>query len=192
VDVYVPVLIAVALVMLAVNALPTILTSYREKGILRRLSVTPVPPSWVLATQLAINLAVAVLTTILIVGVGRLVFDVRLPRQIIGFVLVFLLAAVALLALGLLIAAIAPNGRIASGIGSILFFPLLFFAGLWLPQAAMPDILRRISDFSPLGAAVQALQDTMQGYWPHPLALAVMAAYAIVFGVAAVRLFHWE
>lgn len=192
IDVYVPVLLVFVLTILALSALPLVLASYREKGILRRLSVTPVPPLWVLATQLLINLTVAVLTTILIVGTGRVAFGVRLPQQMIGFVLVFLLAAAALFALGLLIAAIAPTGRMASGIGGILFFPLLFFAGLWVPRPQMPDLLRHISDFSPLGAAVQALQDTIQGQWPHPLPLLVMAVYAIVFGVAAVCLFRWE
>lgn len=192
VDVYVPVLLAFVLAMLALSALPVILASYREKGILRRLSTTPVPPSWVLAAQLAINFVVAVTAMILIVGIGRLVFDVALPRQLIGFVLAVLLAAAALLALGLFVAAIAPNGRAANGIGVMLFFPLMFFAGLWVPREQMPDTLRHVGDFSPLGAAVQALQDTTQGHWPHLQALVVMGAYAIVFGVAAVRLFRWQ
>src|SRR5581483_10472159 len=65
IDVYLPVLIVFAVSMLGLTALPTILASYREKGILRRLSLTPVPPSWVLATQMAINLAVAMLMVIL-------------------------------------------------------------------------------------------------------------------------------
>ena len=86
----------------------------------------------------------------------------------------------------------APSGRGANAIGALLFFPMMFFAGLWLPRAAMPPVLRDISDFTPLGAAVQALQDSAQGHWPHPLDLAVMACYALVFGVAAARLFRWE
>lgn len=192
VDVYVPILIGFTLAMLALNALPPALATYREKGILRRLSTTPVPPSRVLAVQLAINLVIAVITTALIIGVGRFAFNVALPQQAIGFVLAFGLAAVALLGLGLFIAAVAPNGRIANGVGAILTFPMIFLAGVWLPREAMPDVLHRISDFSPLGAAVQALQDSMQGHWPQPLHLGVMAVYAIVFAMAAVRLFRWK
>ncbi len=192
VDLYVPILIAFVLAMLALNALPIALATYREKGILRRLSTTPLSPSRVLAVQLAINTVVAVITAILIVGVGRLVFDVALPGNLPGFAVSFGLATVALLAMGLFIAAVAPNGRAANGAGAVLFFPLMFLAGLWLPREAMPDILRHFSDFSPLGAAVQALQDSTQGHWPQPVSLVVMAAYAIVFGAAAVRLFRWE
>ncbi len=192
VDVYVPIQIAFALALLALNALPAVLATYREKGILRRLSTTPLSPSRVLTAQLAINLVVAVIAMILILGVGRLAFNVGLPRPALGFVLAFGLAAAALLSLGLVVAAVTPNGRAANGVGTLVLFPLMFFAGLWLPRAAMPGLLRHVSDVTPLGAAVQALQDTMQGRWPQPLHLAVMAAYAIIFGLAAVKWFRWE
>jgi ABC-2 type transport system permease protein len=87
---------------------------------------------------------------------------------------------------------VVPSARVANGIGAILFFPMMFFAGLWLPRAEMPAVLRDISNYTPLGSAVQALQDSTQGHWPHPLYLAVLAGYALVFGVAAARLFRWE
>ena len=97
-----------------------------------------------------------------------------------------------MLGLGVLIAALAPTGRVAGGIGTLLFFPLMFFAGLWIPRAMMPATLRHIGDYTPLGAAVQSLQDSMRGYWPPPAALAVLAAYAVVFTVAGTRFFRWD
>jgi ABC-2 type transport system permease protein len=59
-DAYVPVLAVFSLAMLALLGLPTPLASYRELGILRRLSTTPVPPSWLLAAQGLVQLCVAV------------------------------------------------------------------------------------------------------------------------------------
>jgi ABC-2 type transport system permease protein len=192
IDVYVPVLLAFVFAMLGLSALPPVLAAYREKGILRRLATTPLPPSWVLAAQLAINLALAALAAVLLIGIGHLAFHVSLPAQLAGFVLSALLAAAAMLGLGLLLAAVAPTSRVASAIGSLLFFPMMFMAGLWVPRPAMPAMLQHISDFTPLGAGVQALQDTSVGNWPQPLHLAVMAAYLLVCGVAAARLFRWE
>ncbi len=191
-DAYVPILIAFVMAMLSVNAMPAVLAGYRERGVLRRLATTPVGPSRVLAAQLVVNLAVTLTTLIAMLAVARLAFGVVLPRQPGGFVLAAALAAAALLALGLFLAAVARSGRAANAFGAILFFPMMFFAGLWLPRAAMPSLLRDISDFTPLGAAVQALQDSAQGHWPPLLYLAVMACYALVFGVAAARLFRWE
>jgi ABC-2 type transport system permease protein len=180
------------LAVLALNALPATLASYREKGILRRLSTTPVAPSQLLRAQLVINAAVAAITLILLVVVGRFAFAVGLPRQVSGFLVAIVLAGAALFAIGLAIAAAAPTARVALVVGQILFYPLMFFAGLWVPRATMPDALRRISDFTPLGAAAQALQDSMQGRWPLLLHLTVLAAYAALFGLLAVKWFRWE
>jgi ABC-2 type transport system permease protein len=191
-EAYVPILIAFVIAILSISAMPAILAGYRERGVLRRMATTPVGPSRVLAAQLIMNLVLAVGTLILILGVAWLAFGVRLPRQPGGFAIAAVFTLAALLALGLFVAAVAPSGRGANAIGALLFFPMMFFAGLWLPRAAMPPVLRDISDFTPLGAAVQALQDSAQGHWPHPLDLAVMACYALVFGVAAARLFRWE
>ena len=192
VAVYEPILIAFATVALAVQALPGVLAGYRERGVLRRLATTPVGPVRIVAAQLAVNLAVVLAATAGILAVGRLAFGVALPGQVAGFLVTAVLAATAMLALGLLIAALAPSGRTAGGIGTVLFFPLMFFAGLWIPRAVMPAILQQISNLTPLGAAVQALQDTMRGDWPHPAALAVLAACTVVFTAAATRFFRWD
>jgi ABC-2 type transport system permease protein len=192
IDLYVPISIALSLALLALTALPSYLGTYREKGILRRLAVTPMPPARLLLAQLLTNLLMAIVAVGLLIAVARIVFDVAVPRQVVGYIVAFLLAAAALFAIGLLVAALAPSGRAAPSIGMILYFPIMFFAGLWIPRAAMPPTLRHISDFTPLGAGVQALQDAATGAWPQPLHLAVLAAYVVVFGVAAARLFRWE
>lgn len=191
-DAYVPILIAFVLAMLALNALPAALVGYREKGVLRRLATTPVGPGRVLAAQLAVNVAVVLVMLVLLVGVARLAFGVALPRQAAGFALAVVLTIAALFGLGLLIAAVVPTGRAANATGAILFFPMMFFAGLWLPIAAMPPVLQHVSHATPLGAAAQALTDAWQGHWPHPLQLLVLAAYGLVFTLVAARLFRWE
>lgn len=192
IDLYVPIAIAFVLVMLSLNLLPAALATYRERGILRRLATTPVGPITLLAAQMLMTLLMAVVAVLLVLGVGRLGFDVALPQQPVGFALAFVLGAAAVLAMGLVLAAVAPSAASAQGIGTVLFFPIMFFAGLYVPRAVMPGILRDVSDYTPLGATVQALQDAAGGAWPHPLHLAVMAAYAVVFGLVAVRTFRWQ
>jgi ABC-2 type transport system permease protein len=191
-DVYVPIMVAFSIALLSLTALPLVLTGYREKGVLRRLQTTPVGPSRVLGAQLLANLTVAVGTVILLLTLARIGYGVALPRQLAGFVVATLLAAAALMAIGLFIAALAPSGKAAQAIGAVLFYPLMFFAGLWLPIANMPPVLQHISHATPLGAAVQALTDAAQGQWPTSLQLLTLAAYAVAFGLAAARLFRWE
>jgi ABC-2 type transport system permease protein len=192
IDLYVPILVGFVLAMLAISVLPSYLATYREKGILRRLFTTPVPPSNLLAAQLAMGLALAVGAATLVIGIGAVAFGTDLPEQFAGFLVAFVLAAAALYAIGMLIAAVAPSGKAAAAIGTVLWFPVMFFGGLWVPREAMPDTLNRIGDFTPLGAGVQAMQDAWNGAWPDPLHLAVMAAFATGASLAAARLFRWE
>jgi ABC-2 type transport system permease protein len=145
-----------------------------------------------LGAQLLMCTALSVATTAVVLIVGRIAFDVALPQQVAGYLLAYVLGAVAMLAIGLLIAALAPSGKGAGAIGTILFFPVLFCAGLYLPRAAMPDLLRRISDLTPLGAGVQSLGDAANGAWPQLLHVAVMLAWAIGAGALAARVFRWE
>jgi ABC-2 type transport system permease protein len=127
-----------------------------------------------------------------VLGVGAVAFDTAMPEQPAGFLVAFLLAAASLFAVGVLIAAVAPSGKAASAIGTILFFPMMFLAGLYFPREAMPEVLRRIGDYTPLGAGVQALQDAITGAWPQPLHLMVMAAITIAASLTAAKLFRWE
>jgi ABC-2 type transport system permease protein len=189
---YEPVLIAFTIATFALQGLPTVLAGYRERGILRRLNATPVGAGRLLGAQLTVNIVVTLVATIGIVVVGDAAFGVPLPGQPAGFVLALVLTATAMLTLGLLVASLARTGRVAGAVGTMLFLPLMFFAGLWTPQATMPAALRRAGDDTPLGAAVSALQHSMSGQWPSPASLGVLAAYAVTLGLLAWRLFRWE
>jgi ABC-2 type transport system permease protein len=191
-DVYVPILIAFSMSVAAVVAMPMVLAGYRERGVLRRLQTTPAGPGRVLAAHLIINLAVAAVAATEVLVAARFGYGVFLPRQLAGFALALLFAAAALLALGLFVAAVAPTGRAANVIGSLLFYPMLFFSGLWWPIPLMPPVLQHIAEATPLGAAWQAMSNAAAGQWPHPLPLLTLAAWAAAFSLAAARSFRWQ
>jgi ABC-2 type transport system permease protein len=192
IDLYAPITVAMTLAFLALSGLPQLLATYRERGVLRRMRATPVKPARLLGAQLVVFTVMAVAVMVVVQAIARLAFDVALPRHAGAYVLGYVLAALAMLALGLLVAALAPSGKGASAIGTLLFFPVLFFAGLWAPRATMPEVLRKISDFTPLGAGVQSLQDATAGHWPQLLHVAVMLGWTVVAGGLAARYFRWE
>ena len=192
IDLYVGIAVALVLAMQALQVTPAILATYREKGILRRLATTPVPPRQLLGAQLAMSMICAIGSSALVLAVGRIVFDVPLAGQFAGFVLAFLISAAGVLAIGIVLASLAPTGKAANAIGTLLFFPSMFFAGLWTPRELMPDVLARIGDFTPLGAGERALHDAMTGHWPNVLSVTVLLGYVVVFGFAATRLFRWS
>ncbi|MEU7804935.1 ABC transporter permease [Micromonospora chalcea] len=192
IDVYVPIIVALGLAMFALNSLCQLLATYREKGVLRRMRTTPVRPEAMLGAQLLMSTALSVVTMLVALAVGRLAFGVRLPRHVPAYLTSYVLAAVTMFAIGLLVAALAPSGKSAGAVGTVLFFPVVFFAGLWLPRDRMPGVLRAISDVTPLGAGVQSLQDATAGQWPQMLPVAVMLGWTIVAGGLAARYFRWE
>jgi ABC-2 type transport system permease protein len=189
---YFPVLIALALGMIGLNSLPSHLADYRQQGILRRMSTTPVPPAWMLAAQVVINLALAVVALGILVVAGLAGFGLGAPRQPGGFALALVLSIAAMFAVGLWITAIARSTNAATLIGLLFLYPMLFFAGLFFPLQEMPAVLTDIGNWTPLGASVQALQDSMRGVFPSASLLLALAAWAVVFGVLAVRFFRWE
>jgi ABC-2 type transport system permease protein len=191
-DVYVPILIVFSLGLLALFGLPMPLTTYRELGVLRRLSTTPVPPWWLLAAQGVVQLCVALTGIVILLVTSVTVFGALAPKSPGALVLSIALTAAALFPMGLLIASVARTATGASVIGRLAFFPLIFFAGMWWPRELMPGVLQAVSDFTPLGAAVAAIQDSMQGQFPPAEPLLVLAGYALVFGFLAKRFFRWE
>jgi ABC-2 type transport system permease protein len=191
-NVEVPVLIAFVIAIMALYSLPVPLASYREQGILRRLSATPARPSWVLAAQVVVNLVFALAGLLIVVVVGATAFGESAPKTLGGFVLAIAASLAALFAIGLAIAALAGSAAAAHGIGVALLLPLMFFAGLWLPRQEMTAWLQHVSDYSPLGAASQAMQVAIQGTFPAAAVLLTLVGYAAVFGFLAARYFRWE
>ena len=192
IDLYVPILVLIALVMIGLQTMPPVITGYRERGILRRMSATPVRPSALLSAQFGLNGAAALASVLICLTVGRLAFGVALPRQAFGYALALLLTAAASLSLGALVSALARTAKMAQALGTGIFFPSMFCAGLWLPVKAMPDAMAHIVVLTPFGAAASALDQAFAGDWPSWSHLGVLAAWAIVLSAAAGRWFRWE
>jgi ABC-2 type transport system permease protein len=190
--VYTPILMLFTLTLLALSALPSTLASYRDKGYLKRLSTTPVGAVRLLAAQVLIVVGLSVALITLIVVISRIAFNVPLPGQFLGFVVAIFLTMCMMASLGMLIASLAPTQRVAGAIGSILFFPLMFFAGLWVPQQEMGHFLRTISQYTPLGAAVPSIESAEAGQWPGAVHLIVLLVYILIFSGLAIRLFRWD
>jgi len=192
VHLWAPAILATAVATVALTTLPSNLAGYREHGVFRRMSTTPMRPSGVLLAHVVVSgAALAVAVTLAIAG-GMLALDLPLPEQPLLVVAAFLLATLALFAVGLMIGGLAPKASTASGIGMLLYFPLLFFAGLWLPISQMPDTLATIATFTPLGAAAEAMTVGWYGAEVPWRELAVLAGWTVAGYPVAAKVFRWS
>lgn len=192
IDLYVPVTVLLSMVVAGAQTMPGVLTGYRERGILRRLSTTPASPKALLTAQIVLHGAAILISVLLAVAVGRIAFGVALPKQLVGYVLATVLTTLAGLALGATISALSRTTKIAQTLGTIVFFPMMFTAGVWAPVRTMPDLLREIVVLTPVGAASQALDQAAAGDWPSWSHLGVTGLWTALLIGAAVRWFRWE
>jgi hypothetical protein len=80
----------------------------------------------------------------------------------------------------------------AAGLGVLSFYVGMFFAGLYLPRTELPAVVDRIGDWTPTGAAVDAIHQATQTGFPSAAHLLVLTGYALVSGAFAIRFFSWE
>ena len=184
--------VAIVLAVLGLTGVPMVIGQYRERGILRRLGVTPVRPLTLLLADLMVWAASAILSVAVVIGVARLAYHVPAPRLPGWFILSLLLGIAALFSLGLLVASVAPTARSSAGLGWLLFFPNMFLAGVYFPTEQMSPVMRQIGIFTPLGSALHAVRDSWMGLTPRPQYLGIMAAYAVIAAAASARFFRWE
>jgi ABC-2 type transport system permease protein len=189
--VYVPVIILMGAALVCLIASAGTLATYRERGILRRFGTTPAGAGRLLAAEVIVNLATVLIMAAIVVVLARLAYHVGLPTQFGGFILTLLLAVMALMGIGLCVASVAKTTRMAHGVGAMLFYPMMFFSGMWLPIPDMSPTLQHISHATPLGAAVTAMADTLSGTFPPVLYLGVLAGWAVVTTLLARRFFRW-
>lgn len=192
VDLYVSTAIVLAMIMASLQALPVVFAGYREKQILRRYAVTPAKAWHLLFAQILLHSFAVVTGAVLAIVVGMVLHGVSVPGNVFAYLLVFVIALAANMAIGAALGGLTPTAKAATTIGIVIFFPAMFAAGVWFPVAAMSGWLSGIVVASPWGATALALDNAAAGHWPELGYLAIIAAWAIGMTAIAVRWFRWQ
>ncbi|MBJ7597151.1 MAG: ABC transporter permease [Candidatus Dormibacteraeota bacterium] len=191
IDLYIPTMIVISFISIA-TSLPSTLVRDREIGWLRRVSTTPLHPSRLLAAHLIFNLVFAVAAILIITLGGSFGFGATLHVRVLPFGISIVLAIAVIFSFSLVIVALAPSQAVGSAIAGVLFFVLLFLAGLWVQPAQIGEPWSTVMYYSPSGAAAKALLDSaFSGNLPWA-AWGTMVVYTAVFGFIAIRYFRWE
>ena len=169
----------------------------REEGVLQRWRSTPLPV-WVLVGGHVLSaMAIAVLSTIFMLGVGVALYGVSVPLASLPAVIVTLLGAtVSFAAMGMAVAAVVPTASAASGIANAIILPMALISNVFIPMEDPPPVIDLLANVFPLGPFVEALQAPLHPLNPAatPLwdRLAVVALWGVAGFVVAVRQFRWN
>ena len=190
----VPVLAAVLIALSAVLSLVTIISIYREGGILKRLRATPLRPHTILGAHVIVKLAFTALTLALMVLAGRRYYPSGSDVSVVGFAIALLLSTFSILSIGFVIASIVPTARFAQPIGTVILYPMIGLSGLFVPIDALPPSLQLAAKVMPTTYAVSLLKGIWRGD-PWSVHIIDIVALMIVFAACTAlssRVFRWE
>ena len=189
-----PVFASVLIALSGVLSLVTIISIYREGGILKRLRATPLRPQTILTAHVLVKLALTLVTMALMVAAGKRYYPINVDVPIFGFAMALLISTWSILSIGFLIASIVPTARFAQPIGAAILYPMLALCGLFVPLESLPPVLRGAAHVLPLTYAVSLLQGIWKGEaWSAHVGdvAALIVVFAICTALSA-KVFRWE
>jgi ABC-2 type transport system permease protein len=189
-----PVLASVLIALSGVLSLVTIISIYREGGILKRLRATPLRPQTILTAHVLVKLALTLVTMALMVLAGKRYYPVNVDVPIFGFAMALLLSTWSILSIGFLIASIVPTARFAQPIGAAILYPMIGLSGLFVPLEVLPRALQVVARMLPLTYAVSLLQGIWKGeaWSAHIGDVAALIAVFLICTALSSKVFRWE
>lgn len=189
-----PVLVAVLIAVNAVLSLVTIISIYREGGILKRLRATPLRPQTILTAHVIVKLILTAATLALLVLAGKRYYPVGVHAPLFSFTMALLISTWSILSIGFLIASIVPTARFAQPIGGFILYPMIGVSGLFVPVASLPPVLRSVARVVPLTYAVSLLEGIWKGeeWTTHAGDVVALILVFTVCTVLSTKVFRWE
>jgi ABC-2 type transport system permease protein len=157
------------------------------------MRATPLPPFIAILAKVLNALAYALLSLVILIGYGVVVGGVRQDLLVwIDMIARLLAGSVPFIALGFAIGYVCgPN--VAPAVANLVYLPLSFASGLFMPLSQLPAFVRRIAPYLPayhygqlgwgaVGAASEPLLES----------LAWLAGYTVLFLLIAMRAYQRE
>jgi ABC-type multidrug transport system permease subunit len=170
------------------------LATFREKRVLRRVYLTPLP-SWIFFAALVLyRMTLLALQATMLAIVGGFVFHVHVVGNPLAVAFILVLGAATFVALGTVIGAVVRSTESANNIASVLTVPLSFLSDAYIPIDRFP---------SPIGAVLRLLPstqfiDSFRGIamYGDSLAhfagwIALLVVWTIVGTAISARFFRW-
>ena len=163
----------------------------RESGLLRYRRALPQPPGAQLLAKTLMAMGFAAIISLVLAVLAATLAGVSLaPAQWALLMLVNVLGVLPFAAIGMFFGSLL-GANAAPAVLNVLYLPMAFLSGLWLPLSMLPDVMARIAPLWPAYHHAQlALKvvghDNGGSAWLHLLALAIVSV--VFFALAQRRL----
>ena len=193
-DFLVPGILGLGVMNYAIIGIATLLVTYHDKRILRRIQVTPLPVAIFVVAQVGAFLALSLLQTGVILGAGTLAGADLTANFLWAFPLT-MLGNFIFLNLGIVVAAATKTVNAAAGMGNAIALPMMFLSGVFFPIDQLPPALEKLVTYLPLTPLLEALRtvlldnDSILEAGDH---LALLGGWAVAMVLLAARVFKLE
>ena len=194
--VYVPGILTLAIVSATAVNVAITMTTRRERGVLKRVRGTPIPPPVFVLSQSLAGTVIAFVMTIIISIIGRVLYGVSLQFETLPSLIISLIVgAMSFAAIGLAMTTIISSEDAAPAVTNAVFLPLYFISGVFVPNDQVPSWVVTVGNLFPVSHLNQALQESYNPFadgaafpWNHWL---VIAGWGIFGAVIALNRFRW-
>jgi len=167
----------------------------RESGVLKRIRSTPLPPHTYIAAVLASTFVVFLIEAVLIIVLGRVLFDVAFPDRPFSLLFTLALGAATFAALGLGITGFVRSAEGSSAVINAVYLPMALISGTFFTPKEYPGFLAAIANVLPLTHFTELTRNVMvrhEHVWSNLDAIAVVTIWGVIGVIAAVRRFRWQ
>ena len=175
-------------------SMPVAVASCRERGELRRYMMTPLHPMVFLLCDMVMYFAISVIGMLIVLAIGFFGYDCSFDGSWWLLIYCFTISGISMFSIGLLIASLSKNSKVAQTVGMIVGFPMMFLSGASIPIEMMPDTMENVTRFMPLSYCVSLMRDVWDGAAFSGLMndSLVLLAVAVVFLLLTAVTFRWE
>jgi ABC-2 type transport system permease protein len=193
IEFFIPGIIAMAVMTASLFGTVNVNTELRQKGVIRKLSTTPITRTdWILSNILY-QFILAVISTMAMLLVSYAVFNVSL--QINAWLPVFIVLDVfTFVGIGMILTRFAKEAQSAAAAANAIMFPMMFLSGSFFPIEMMPGFLQTLARTLPLYYVNEGLRASMV-FVDHRTALsysAIIAVFAAVVFILGIIATQWE
>jgi ABC-2 type transport system permease protein len=172
-----------------------VVVRYRKNGYLKRLYATPLTPLEFLTAQVVSRLLLVLSVTAVVLVAAVQLLDIRMAGSWIDLAIVGTVGSMALISLGLLVAARINSEELAGGILNMITWPMMLVSGVWFSLEGLNPMFQNAAMAFPLTHMLRAARAVMlegAGLGEVFPELAWLAAMSLVFLLLAAAMFRWK
>ena len=171
-----------------------VIVRYRKSGYLKRLQATPTTAFEFLAAQIASRMILIMGVTVFVYIGTDWLLDFRMEGSYLTLVLIAVLGAVALVAMGMAVAARVQSEELAGGLLNLVTWPMMVISGVWFSIEGSPAAIQWLAQARPLTHVLTAARAVMldgAGLAQVLPELAILGGMAFGFLLLGAVLFRW-